>query len=383
MKILVTGGAGFIGTSVIRHLLRDVGAAVVNLDKLTYAGSNPPLGELAAADRYWLEVADICDRERLRDVFARHRPDAVMHLAAETHVDRSIDRPDDFISTNLLGTFALLEAARAYWQGLAGEARQSFRFHHISTDEVFGSVEGDARFSEETAYRPNSPYAASKAGADHLVRAWHRTYGLPVVTTNCSNNYGPWQFPEKLIPLVILNAIEGKELPVYGRGANIRDWLHVEDHARALFLVLRQGRLGETYNIGGGAERSNIEVVRMICAILDEELPSAPHRPHERLIRFVTDRPGHDLRYAIDDTKVRRELGWRPQETFESGLRRTVRWYLDNRAWWEPIRSGVYRGERLGAPSLAIPREGGGGDRVQPLSPSLLAEAGRGGKRGA
>ncbi|MBV9523916.1 MAG: dTDP-glucose 4,6-dehydratase, partial [Alphaproteobacteria bacterium] len=344
MTILVTGGAGFIGASLVRHLLRDCAARVVNLDKLTYAGSNPPLGELAASGRYVLETADIADRARLRRIFERHRPDAVMHLAAETHVDRSIDRPDDFIATNLVGTFALLEEARAYWGGLAAPDRARFRFHHISTDEVFGSLAQEGRFTEETPYRPNSPYAASKAGADHLVRAWHQTYGLPVVTTNCSNNYGPWQFPEKLVPLVILNALEGKELPVYGSGANIRDWLHVEDHARALSLVLRQGRVGETYNVGGGAERSNIEMVRAICDILDDELPDSPHRPHHRLIRFVEDRPGHDLRYAIDDAKLRAELGWRPQEDLASGLRKTVRWYLANRAWWEPIRSGVYRG---------------------------------------
>ncbi len=349
MKILVTGGAGFIGTSVVRHLLRDGDAAVVNLDKLTYAGSNPPLGELAASGRYSLEIADIGERARVREIFARHRPDAVMHLAAETHVDRSIDGPDEFMTTNFLGTFALLEIARDYWQGLDDAARGRFRFHHISTDEVFGSLGADGRFTEETRYQPNSPYAASKASADHLVRAWHHTFGLPVVTTNCSNNYGPWQFPEKLIPLIILNALDGKALPVYGTGANVRDWLYVEDHARALALVLRKGRLGETYNVGGGAERSNIEIVRQICAILDEELPGSPHRPHERLIRFVTDRPGHDLRYAIDDAKLRRELGWRPEEDLAGGLRKTVRWYLANRDWWEPIRQGVYHGERLGA----------------------------------
>jgi dTDP-glucose 4,6-dehydratase len=347
VKVLVTGGAGFIGTSVVRHLL-GAGVAVVNLDKLTYAGSNPPLGALAGDGRYALEIADIADRTALARIFSGHRPDAVMHLAAETHVDRSIDDPGVFIETNLVGTFALLEAARDYWQTLDGEARARFRFHHISTDEVFGSLGAEGRFSETTPYRPNNPYSASKAGADHLVRAWHRTYGLPVVLTNCSNNYGPWQFPEKLIPLTILNALEGRALPVYGRGANVRDWLYVGDHAAALWQVLRQGRLGESYNIGGGAERSNLELMRMLCAILDEALPASPHRPHDKLIRFVEDRPGHDLRYAMDDSKLRAELGWRASESLETGLRKTVRWYLDNRAWWEPIRSGVYRGERLG-----------------------------------
>ena len=347
MKVLVTGGAGFIGTSVVRHLLGD-GASVVNLDKLTYAGSNPPLGGLAEGGRYTLDVADIADRAAVARVFAQHRPDAVMHLAAETHVDRSIDRADDFIHSNLVGTFTLLEAARTYWHGLAGEAKARFRFHHISTDEVFGSLGPDGHFTEETPYRPNNPYSASKAGADHLARAWHKTYGLPVVMTNCSNNYGPWQFPEKLIPLMILNAIEGKQLPIYGRGANVRDWLYVGDHAAALWAVVRHGRVGESYNIGGGEERSNLDLVRALCAILDEELPQSPHRPHERLISFVADRPGHDLRYAMDDAKIRRELGWRPAESLSSGLRRTVRWYLDNRQWWEPIRSGRYRGERLG-----------------------------------
>jgi dTDP-glucose 4,6-dehydratase len=360
VKVLVTGGAGFIGTSVVRHLLSD-GAAVVNLDKLTYAGSNPPLGDLAKGGRYKLEIADIADRAALARVFAAERPDAVMHLAAETHVDRSIDRADDFIQTNLVGTFALLEAAREYWDGLAGAAKAGFRFHHISTDEVFGSLGSDGRFSETTPYRPNNPYSASKAGADHLARAWHRTYGLPVVMTNCSNNYGPWQFPEKLLPLMILNAIEGKKLPVYGSGGNVRDWLYVADHAAALWLVLQRGRVGESYNIGGGEEHSNIDLVRMLCAILDEALPQSPHRPHERLIHFVEDRPGHDLRYAMDDAKLRGELGWRPAESLSSGLRRTARWYLDNRAWWEPIRAGTYRGERLGraAPKrVAGKREG-------------------------
>ena len=347
MKVLVTGGAGFIGTSVVRHLLGE-GADVVTLDKLTYAGSNPPLGALAETGRYALEVADIADRAAVAGVLARHRPDAVMHLAAETHVDRAIDAPDAFIHSNLVGTFHLLEAARAYWQTLPAEAQARFRFHHISTDEVFGALGAEGRFTEETQYRPNNPYSASKAGADHLVRAWNRTYGLPVVTTNCSNNYGPWQFPEKLIPLMILNALDGKPLPVYGQGRNVRDWLYVGDHAAALSLVLRQGRIGETYNIGGGEECANIELVRLLCRLLDEALPNAPHRPHEQLIRFVEDRPGHDFRYAMDDRKLRRELGWRPAESLETGLARTVRWYLDNRAWWEPIRSGRYRGERLG-----------------------------------
>ena len=347
MKVLVTGGAGFIGTSVVRQLLAD-GASVVNLDKLTYAGSNPPLGALAADGRYALEVADIADRAAVDRIFARHRPDAVMHLAAETHVDRSIDAPDDFIQTNLVGTYRLLEAARGYFQSLDAAAQARFRFHHISTDEVFGSLAADESSAEDAPYRPNSPYAASKAGADHLVRAWHRTYGLPVITTNTSNNYGPWQFPEKLVPLMILNAFDGKRLPVYGAGANVRDWLYVGDHAAALWLVLRRGEIGETYNIGGGAEMTNIALVRTLCAILDEALPRSPHRPHEKLIAFVADRPGHDLRYSVDDAKLRRRFGWRPAETLESGLRKTVRWYLDNRQWWEPIRSGVYRGERLG-----------------------------------
>jgi len=351
VKVLVTGGAGFIGSSVVRHLLAE-GDSVVNLDKLTYAGSNPPLGALGEGGRYAPEVADIADRAALPAIFARHRPDAVMHLAAETHVDRSIDGAEVFIRTNLVGTFTLLEAARDYWQALPTAAQGSFRFHHVSTDEVFGSLGEEGRFTEETPYRPNNPYSASKAGADHLVRAWHKTYGLPVVTTNCSNNYGPWQFPEKLIPLTILNAIEGRALPVYGQGRNVRDWLYVGDHAAALALVLRRGRVGETYNIGGGEERANIDLVRLVCRLLDEELPRSPHRPHERLIAFVEDRPGHDWRYAMDDSKLRRELGWRPGESIESGLRRTVRWYLDNRAWWEPIRSGRYRGERLGRARL-------------------------------
>ena len=344
---MVTGGAGFIGTSVVRHLLGE-GVSVVNVDKLTYAGSNPPLGVLAEGGRYALEVADIADGAALARIFAAHRPDAVMHLAAETHVDRSIDRADDFIHTNLVGTFTLLETARGYWQSLDPAAKGRFRFHHISTDEVFGTLGDSGRFTEETPYRPNNPYAASKAGADHLVRAWHNTYGLPVVLTNCSNNYGPWQFPEKLIPLTILNALDGKPLPVYGTGGNVRDWLYVGDHAAALWRVLGEGRLSESYNIGGGEERTNLELVRLLCAILDDELKDAPHRPHAQLVRFVEDRPGHDWRYAMDDSKLRRELGWRPSETLETGLRKTVRWYLDNRAWWEAVRARSDAGRRLG-----------------------------------
>jgi dTDP-glucose 4,6-dehydratase len=347
VKILVTGGAGFIGTSVVRQLLAS-GDNVVNLDKLTYAGSNPPLGALSEGGRYALEVADVADHGAVMRIFARHRPDAVMHLAAETHVDRSIDKPADFIQTNLVGTYTLLEVTRAYWRGLDAAAQARFRFHLISTDEVFGSLDAETSANEHARYQPNSPYAASKAGADHLARAWHQTYGLPVVATNCSNNYGPWQFPEKLIPLMILNALDGKKLPVYGAGANIRDWLYVGDHAAALALVLRRGRIGETYNIAGGEERANLDMVRAICAILDDELPHAAHRPHEKLIEFVADRPGHDLRYAVDDSKIRRELGWKPVESLATGLRKTVRWYLDNPAWWKPIRSGIYRGERLG-----------------------------------
>jgi dTDP-glucose 4,6-dehydratase len=293
-------------------------------------------------------VADIADRTTVAAILARHQPDAIMHLAAETHVDRSIDGPAEFVHTNLVGTFELLEAARAYWSALPADRKARFRFHHISTDEVFGSLGEEGRFDEETRYDPSSPYSASKAGSDHLVRAWHRTYGFPAVVTNCSNNYGPWQFPEKLIPLMILNAVEGKRLPVYGKGANVRDWLYVEDHARALALVLLEGRIGETYNIGGDAERRNIDLVEALCAVLDEELPGSKHRPHRQLIEFVADRPGHDLRYAIDASKIKRELGWAPQESLASGLRKTVRWYLENREWWENIRTGSYRGERLG-----------------------------------
>lgn len=343
--ILVTGGAGFIGTSVVRRLLGD-GCRVVNFDKLTYAGSNPPLGDLARPETYELVVGDIGDSALVAATLARVQPDAILHLAAETHVDRSLDGPRAFLDTNVTGTFTLLEAARAYWSTLAPIRKDGFRFQHISTDEVFGSLGPTGAFSESTAYAPNSPYSASKAASDHLVRAWHHSFGLPVLTTNCSNNYGPWQFPEKLIPLVLLNALEGKDLPVYGTGANIRDWLYVEDHADALVSVLRRGRVGETYCIGGRAERRNIDVVRAICQLLDDRRPAGA--PHDRLIRFVADRPGHDARYAIDDGKLRRELGWQPRQSFESGLAVTVDWYLAHEDWWGPIRSGRYRGERLG-----------------------------------
>jgi len=343
MRVLVTGGAGFIGSAVIRQLIREAGAEVVNLDRLTYAATPEALEDCAASPRYRFVRGDIRDRALVLGLLEEHAPDAVMHLAAESHVDRSIDGPDDFLQTNVFGTFTLLEAVRAWAAGRRG----GLRFHHISTDEVYGSLgPADAAFAETTAYAPNSPYSASKAASDHLVRAWGETYGLDVVTSNCSNNYGPWQFPEKLIPVMLIAAFEGKELPVYGRGENVRDWLHVEDHARALRLVMERGGRGETYNIGGDAERRNIEVVRQICALMDAQRPGAA--PHERLIRFVTDRPGHDLRYAIDAGKIRRALGWQPEESFESGLAGTVAWYLDHADWWRGVRASRYGGGRLG-----------------------------------
>lgn len=348
MKILVTGGAGFIGSAVVRHIIRDTDWTVGNVDKLTYAGNLESLGEARASNRHTHFKVDIVDRAAVDDVFQRFQPDSVLHLAAESHVDRSIDGAAPFIETNVGGTYTLLEAALAYWRKLDADARERFRFQHISTDEVFGSLGPTGTFAETTPYAPNSPYAASKAASDHLVRAWHHTHGLPTLATNCSNNYGPYHFPEKLIPLVIIRALRGESLPVYGRGENIRDWLHVDDHAEALTLVLRKGRPGETYNVGGNSERRNIDVVRAICAALDEMLPDSPNRPHARLIEFVTDRPGHDARYAIDATKIRNELGWQPRHDFEDGLRQTVRWYLDNRGWWERVMSGAYRGERLG-----------------------------------
>ena len=345
-RILVTGGAGFIGSAVVRQLLAETDAFVVNVDKLTYAANLSSLPGAAENPRYAFEKVDICDGDELRRVFAEHRPDAVMHLAAESHVDRSIDGPGEFIQTNVVGTFRLLEAARGYWMGLPADERAAFRFHHISTDEVFGTLGDEGFFTETTAYSPNSPYSASKASSDHLVRAWHETYGLPVVLTNCSNNYGPYHFPEKLIPLMILKGLKGEPLPVYGKGDNVRDWLYVEDHARALRLVLEKGVIGESYNIGGYNERTNLDVVRTLCTLLDELAPAGA--PHDRLITFVADRPGHDKRYAIDASKITRELGWKPQETFETGLRKTVEWYLENRSWWEAILNGSYRGERLG-----------------------------------
>lgn len=325
----------------MRHIVGNTSDAVVNLDKLTYAGNLQSLVSVADDPRYRFEQVDICDAAEVARVFAQHQPDAVMHLAAESHVDRSITGPAEFIQTNIVGTYTLLEAARAYWNKLEGDKKAQFRFHHISTDEVYGTLGAEGFFTEETSYEPNSPYSASKASSDHLVRAWHHTYGLPVVTTNCSNNYGPYHFPEKLIPLVILNAVNGKPLPIYGKGDNIRDWLYVEDHARALYLVMNQGKLGETYNIGGWNEKTNLEVVHTICTILDELHPQGA--PHAKLITFVKDRPGHDQRYAIDASKIERELGWKPQETFETGLRKTVEWYLANREWVSNVTSGEYR----------------------------------------
>ncbi|MBV8411140.1 MAG: dTDP-glucose 4,6-dehydratase [Alphaproteobacteria bacterium] len=351
MKVLVTGGAGFIGSAVVRHIIRDTDWTVANVDKLTYAGNLESLAEARHHPRHQHFKVDICNRAALAEIFASFRPDAVLHLAAESHVDRSIDGASPFIKTNLVGTYELLEAALAYWRALDEPARGRFRFQHISTDEVFGSLGPTGKFTEESRYEPNSPYAASKAGADHLVRAWHHTWGLPTLATNCSNNYGPYHFPEKLIPLAIIRALRGESLPVYGKGENVRDWLHVEDHAEALTLVLQKGEPGQTYNVGGDNERRNIDVVRAICAHLDELLPNTVNQPHAKLIEFVTDRPGHDQRYAIDAGKIARELGWRPKYRFEDGLRATVRWYLYNRSWWERVMSGAYRGERLGLQS--------------------------------
>jgi dTDP-glucose 4,6-dehydratase len=351
VKILVTGGAGFIGSAVVRHIIDNTQDSVVNVDKLTYAGNLDSLVEVESNERYAFEQVDICNRVELDRVFAEYKPDAVMHLAAESHVDRSIDGPAAFIETNIVGTYTLLEAVRHYWNTLEGESKAVFRFHHISTDEVYGDLEGtDDLFTEETSYKPSSPYSASKASSDHLVRAWLRTYGLPTIVTNCSNNYGPFHFPEKLIPLMILNALEGKSLPVYGDGMQIRDWLFVEDHARALYKVVTEGAVGETYNIGGHNEKANIEVVKTICSLLEELVPNKPKgvAQYLDLITYVKDRPGHDVRYAIDAAKIERELGWKPQETFESGIRKTVEWYLNNTTWWSRVLDGSYTGERLG-----------------------------------
>jgi dTDP-glucose 4,6-dehydratase len=348
MKILVTGGAGFIGSAVCRLFVGEFGATILNIDKLTYAANPESLKPIAGNPRYHFCRADILDRKLIAERMQGFAPDAVLHLAAESHVDRSIDGPGDFIRTNIEGTYALLEAALDYWRGLSREKAARFRFHHVSTDEVFGSLGPQGRFDEDSRYQPNSPYAASKAASDHLVRAWHETYGLPTVLSNCSNNYGPYHFPEKLIPLAILKALHGETIPVYGKGDNVRDWLHVEDHARALYAVLTLGRPGESYNVGGDGERTNFDVVTMICTLLNEFRPDSPHRPHAKLIAFVTDRPGHDRRYAIDASKIRRELGWRPRHTFETGLRDTVAWYLDNSWWWQSIWSERYRGTRLG-----------------------------------
>jgi len=351
--LLVTGGAGFIGSEVVRQVIAETDWTVVNIDKLTYAGNLESLEPVADHPRYRFEQADICDAPAVQRLFARYRPDAVMHLAAESHVDRSIDGPAEFIHTNVWGTYTLLQEALRHWQQLPEERRARFRFHHVSTDEVYGSLGPTGYFTEDTAYAPNSPYSASKASSDHLVRAWHHTYGMPVVTSNCSNNYGPYQFPEKLIPLVTLNALEGKPLPIYGKGDNVRDWLYVGDHVRALRAVLERGLPGQSYNVGGHTERTNLEVVKTICAVLDALRPGSPHRPHEKLITYVTDRPGHDKRYAIDASKIARELGWEPRESFESGLRKTVQWYLDNPRWWQRVQDGSYQRERLGLGAVA------------------------------
>ncbi len=347
-NILITGGAGFIGSALIRYLIKEVGCSVVNIDKLTYAANLSSLDQVKDNSRYFFEQSDICDRETILNLLRTYRPNAVMHLAAESHVDRSIDGPDDFIKTNILGTYELLEAVRIYWSGLETEERKLFRFHHISTDEVFGSLGETGYFTETTPYDPRSPYSASKASSDHLARAWFQTFGIPIVVSNCSNNYGPYHFPEKLIPLMIIKGLKGDHLPIYGLGDNIRDWLYVEDHVRALYAIVTRGRPGESYNVGGGNEISNVEVVTKICELLDELVPCPDKGRHDRQITFVQDRLGHDFRYSIDDTKIRNELKWKPKETFESGLRKTVIWYLNNEEWWQPILKQKYEGHRLG-----------------------------------
>jgi dTDP-glucose 4,6-dehydratase len=346
MRVLVTGGAGFIGSAVVRYLVAEEGYDVLNLDKLTYAGNLASVASVVSMANYRFVKADICNREAVRTAIEEFKPNWIMHLAAESHVDRSITGADAFIQTNVMGTFTILEAARHYWNSLGEQAKASFRFLHVSTDEVYGTLGNTGLFEETTPYDPSSPYSASKAASDHLAKAWHRTYGLPIVVSNCSNNYGPYHFPEKLIPLNIINALEGKKLPVYGNGSNVRDWLFVEDHARALRIICDRGQPGETYNVGGHNERSNIDVVRQICALMDEARPKGA--PHERLITFVTDRPGHDHRYAINADKLEQKLGWKAHETFDTGLRKTVNWFLNNEAWWRPLRGEVYTGERLG-----------------------------------
>ncbi|MEJ1157933.1 dTDP-glucose 4,6-dehydratase [Prosthecomicrobium sp. N25] len=351
MRVLVTGGAGFIGSALVRHLIRETGHEVLNLDKLTYAGSLASVEPVAGSPRYRFVRADVCDAAKVAEILDAFRPDVVTHLAAESHVDRSIDGPGAFIETNVVGTYTMLAAALDYWRRLPQEAAVGFRFHHVSTDEVFGSLGPDGLFTEASPYDPRSPYSASKASSDHLVRAWHHTYGLPTLVTNCSNNYGPYHFPEKLIPLMIIKCLSGEPLPVYGKGENVRDWLFVEDHVRALTRVFEAGRPGETYNIGGNAERRNIDVVTSVCGILDRLRPRADGRSYGEQVTFVADRPGHDARYAIDAEKIRRELGWQPLETFESGLERTVRWYLDNEAWWRAVQERGYVGQRLGLKS--------------------------------
>ena len=351
MNVLITGGAGFIGSAVVRYILGHTDFNVINIDKLTYAGNLESLPGVSSNSRYSFEQTDICDEAAIAKVFAQYQPTVVMHLAAESHVDRSITGPGEFIQTNIIGTYNMLEQARQYYENLTGPAKQAFRFHHISTDEVYGDLEGtDDLFTETTAYAPSSPYSASKASSDHLVRAWGRTYGLPIIITNCSNNYGPYHFPEKLIPHIILNALQGKPLPVYGDGSQIRDWLYVEDHARALVKVVTEGNVGETYNIGGHNEKKNIQVVEVICELLEELAPQKPSGVslYRDLIEFVTDRPGHDTRYAIDASKMQSELGWTPEESFETGIRKTVEWYLNNESWWRRVLDGSYQGERLG-----------------------------------
>ena len=351
MNVLITGGAGFIGSAVVRYILGHTGFNVINVDKLTYAGNLESLPGVSSNSRYSFEQTDICDEAAIAKVFAQYQPTVVMHLAAESHVDRSITGPGEFIQTNIIGTYNMLEQARRYYENLTGPSKQAFRFHHISTDEVYGDLEGtDDLFTEATAYAPSSPYSASKASSDHLVRAWGRTYGLPIIITNCSNNYGPYHFPEKLIPHIILNALQGKPLPVYGDGSQIRDWLYVEDHARALVKVVTEGNVGETYNIGGHNEKKNIQVVEVICELLEELAPQKPSGVslYRDLIEFVTDRPGHDTRYAIDASKMQSELGWTPEESFETGIRKTVEWYLNNESWWRRVLDGSYQGERLG-----------------------------------